>query len=127
MKQETKQKIFDQVSKHLLTQMQSSISESNGCLYRGPNNTKCAIGCLIPDSLYSPDIENSIVRSLVKMEAYEKFFCELLEVDKISEQDIVFLQNLQDIHDNSETHDWLNNLECFADENDLKQESLNGN
>ena len=24
------------------------------CVYRGPNNKRCAIGCLIPDEIYDP-------------------------------------------------------------------------
>jgi len=28
------------------------------CMYRGPNGTRCAAGQLIPDDLYSPDMEN---------------------------------------------------------------------
>ena len=28
------------------------------CRYRGPDGTACAVGCLIPDELYDPLIEN---------------------------------------------------------------------
>ena len=45
------QEIFDTVSVHLLTQNEKS-QESDfyrSCLYRGPNGTKCAVGCLIKD------------------------------------------------------------------------------
>lgn len=31
----------------------------NVCQYRGDNGRMCAVGCLIPDDLYTPDIEGS--------------------------------------------------------------------
>ena len=34
-----------------------SFIKSEGCLYRGPNGTKCAVGALIPDELYKEEIE----------------------------------------------------------------------
>ena len=30
----------------------------NGCVYRGPNGTKCAIGHLIPDEKYNPLVDS---------------------------------------------------------------------
>jgi len=32
-------------------------NDNDKCLYRGPNNTRCAIGLLIPDEKYRPSIE----------------------------------------------------------------------
>jgi hypothetical protein len=65
----TDQEIFDTVAKHLIAQGKQSLlpqvagdSEYNGCAYRGENGTKCAIGCLIPDELYNPIIENTSVQ-----------------------------------------------------------------
>ena len=31
------------------------------CMYRGPNGRKCAVGAIMPDSKYSPDLEVSTV------------------------------------------------------------------
>lgn len=53
----TAQEIFDKVATHLATQKVASFERFQGCLYRGPNGTMCAVGCLIPDSAYSPDFE----------------------------------------------------------------------
>lgn len=50
------QKIFNKVVQHLHDQGEPSI-ENGVCKYRGPNNTKCAIGALIPDSSYDPKME----------------------------------------------------------------------
>ncbi len=53
----TNQEAFDTVKQHLLTQRAKSKKEGGGCAYRGLNGLKCAIGCLSPDSEYSPDFE----------------------------------------------------------------------
>lgn len=47
----TPQQIFDQVANHLYEQAKQSVGD-NGCMYRGPNNLKCAAGCLISDEEY---------------------------------------------------------------------------
>ena len=35
------------------------------CRYRGPNDTKCAIGCVLPDGLYDPDMEGNGIDGLL--------------------------------------------------------------
>ena len=49
--QATEQQVFDQVATHLLTQGRKS-ENAGTCLYRGPEGTKCAAGCLIGKSEY---------------------------------------------------------------------------
>ena len=46
------QQIFDKVATHLLTQNARSAAEGS-CLYRSPSGLKCAVGCLISDSVYA--------------------------------------------------------------------------
>lgn len=58
----TLQEIFDKVSHHLLKQKaRSMISSSTGgsqlCAYRGSNGLCCAVGFLIPDDKYDPNME----------------------------------------------------------------------
>lgn len=57
----TAQQVFDQVARHLLNQnRRSAVSndqQHNSCRYRGPNDTKCAAGCLIDDAEYTHDME----------------------------------------------------------------------
>lgn len=63
----TEQELFDKVLGHLAQQKVKSAvfnepttlhSEGNwSCLYRGPNNTQCAFGVLIPDAAYTPFLE----------------------------------------------------------------------
>jgi hypothetical protein len=45
----SKQQLFDYIYTFLYNQNKKSTNEHNACLYRGPDNTKCAIGCIIPD------------------------------------------------------------------------------
>ncbi len=52
----TPQQIFDTVARHLHQQRGRSV-DGVQCLYRGPGDLKCAVGCLIPDELYTPDME----------------------------------------------------------------------
>lgn len=62
----TKQEAFDQMVAHLREQKAFSIRKLDiadgetipGCAYRGEGGVKCAVGCLIPDNLYSPKMEN---------------------------------------------------------------------
>lgn len=103
----TLQQIFDKVTKHLLTQ--NKISEDYfGCVYRGDNGLKCAVGCLIPDHLYHDSIENKTVDSP--------------EVSAIMKQIIPgynsrkeeLLMRLQEIHDEFETFVWKTKLQELA-------------
>ncbi len=61
----TKQETFDTVYKHLVTQGRPSIKEDQ-CLYRGPKNRTCAVGCLIPDELYDPKMEACGINNLIE-------------------------------------------------------------
>lgn len=51
------QEIYDKVLNHLVKQGKKSIDSY--CKYRGPDNTSCAVGCLIPDDEYTPELEGS--------------------------------------------------------------------
>jgi hypothetical protein len=61
--QEEKQRIFNIVAKHLLTQKKLSIGLDNGCAYRGKDGRKCAAGCLIDDEHYLPEFEGKTIDS----------------------------------------------------------------
>lgn len=56
----THQEIYDQVCAHLAKQGRRSMIPINGkaiCAYRGNGGTKCAVGALIPDELYTAKLE----------------------------------------------------------------------
>lgn len=60
----TAQKLFDYISAFLVRQKVQSIKNGN-CLYRGPRGLMCAVGCIIPDSVYRPTFEGLTVDDLL--------------------------------------------------------------
>ena len=60
----TKQEVYDTVCAHLAQQKTRSHLDGQGCAYRGREGRKCAVGCLISDDEYSPDMECKIVGTL---------------------------------------------------------------
>jgi hypothetical protein len=111
-----RQKIYDTVKAHLLAQGCKSVELGAfaSCLYRGPKDTKCAIGVLIPDALYSPQMENKTVDALLRrfpaIEAH-------LKVE--SDADVNFLIGIQDVHDASSPDRWPEVLELLAEREGL--------
>lgn len=88
----TAQQKFDTVAKHLITQGTQAYASGEGCQYRGPNKTACAVGCLIPDDVYNRDMEGNTVTSVLRE------FPDLME--PIIGHDIQLLVDLQQVHDN---------------------------
>jgi hypothetical protein len=99
----TKQELFNKVVGHLAQQKRRSATHRLGvadmCCYRamiGDATLKCAVGCLIPDEHYKPEMEGSSVYSLLE---YGIFF---------PDQGIKnFLLELQGAHDSSLTAEQL--------------------
>lgn len=98
-----KQEIFDKVTKHLLEQNKQALNENDRCMYRAPNGLKCAAGCLIPDSDYSPIMEEKSVRNV-------SYFRDA----GYSSEEIELLYELQVIHDTSKVHMWKSKLKLCA-------------
>lgn len=56
----TEQEIFDAVCAHLARQQRPAVDVVGAdrmCVYHASDGCKCAVGCLIPDALYVPEIE----------------------------------------------------------------------
>lgn len=115
--QATAQEVFDQVAKHLLTQMKKSVAKraaesasdsKNYCMYRGFDGTKCAAGCLIADDEYKPEFENHSWLDLSGI----KYL--------VPEEHCHLIKQLQDIHDCHEPEDWRVKLNNLAEINHLK-------
>lgn len=56
------------VVKHLYSMKGQSMRKVNGaqsCAYRGRAGAKCAIGCMIPDDVYEPQMEGRNIASLL--------------------------------------------------------------
>ncbi len=119
-----KQEVFDKVSKHLLTQKERAVIYKNGvrffkCVYKAPNGFKCAIGCLIPDELYDPEIENEDVHNMTGL-LNTVMKTALGDIDYDDRQ---FLGSLQWIHDRVDPDYWSIYLDKFAIEHKLENNS----
>lgn len=93
MNRMTNQEIFDKVADHLIKQGRKSIRENTSryCMYRGADGTMCAVGCLIPDELYSADMEDLTADDLIKkFPNTKKIF---------NPRSTNLLLDLQDVHD----------------------------
>lgn len=110
------QEIFDTVASHLLTQNQRSVGywvkcedseesffNDTSCAYRGQNGLKCAVGVLISDQDYSPQIEGESIRCL--MGTYQP------NLDHLKRE---VIRTLQFIHDNHSPKDWGAKLKHVA-------------
>ena len=53
------QKMFDQMLTHLRNQGTKAYLKKGTCAYRGEHGHKCAIGCLITDAGYLPEVEGN--------------------------------------------------------------------
>ena len=93
----THQEIFNKVVTHLFTQGRPARDEEGHCMYRGPNKTSCAVGCLIPDEKYKLCMEGKSAMSLATL--YQDEVGELF-----LNTSATFLQSLQRAHDRCATN-----------------------
>lgn len=110
----TEQEIFDQVAKHLLTQMARS-DRGPYCAYRGPDGLVCAAGCLISDSEYTPEFDENDEGS---------DWTQLIDRGLVPAQHGPFIRNLQIIHDDVEPPHWKFYLDNFANRHGLTKVSV---
>lgn len=104
----TDQEVFTKIKKHLLRQGDKSFIISCGtimCMYRGPDNKMCAVGCLIPDSKYSKDLEGASVESPK---------IEMLLGEVLGTYNKRLLSELQSVHDSFAVHEWEIRLKLVA-------------
>lgn len=121
----TPQEIFDKVATHLLTQNKQS-REGIICLYRGPDGTACAVGCLIPDSLYKKGMEGSAAESIIKFEdGLQDVFFKRHESTESRENKLRLLSDLQEVHDRCEVSGWKDRLKITASVFSLNASVLN--
>ena len=114
----TEQEVFDQVARHLLTQMETSIVGSV-CKYKHIKQDgtilKCAAGCLIADDEYTEDFDSGV-----------SFWSSLIENGLITTDNCFSLIiELQGLHDEFETECWESELYNIADRFNLNTEVLN--
>jgi len=104
----TDEGVFEFVKQHLINQGQKSVEnediDHNSCRYRGEENLKCAVGCLIEDHFYDPDMERKeITHDFVKVIVRQSLPNWKPNWD--------MLQDLQELHDEHEPEEWEFRLE----------------
>lgn len=87
-----------------------SVSDTNTeeCLYRGPNGVKCAVGMFIPDDRYSPDMENKSAEGLLERHDYVTQFLPL---------NLRRMDDLQCVHDRSHPDNTLKDMLQWIEDN----------
>lgn len=108
----TEQEAFTAALQHLRRQGCQAKSDALNCAYRTPEGHKCAVGALIPDELYMPEMEG-------------KPADDALIASLFSNLDAEFLDDLQFfLHDDLGAGNFLENLEedarSFAFEHNLE-------
>lgn len=107
-----RKEIIIEVRDKLLAQGVPSTNAEGTCQYRGMEGTKCAIGHLILDHLYSTSIEGvALTDYLEKISGVDinklgEIICQSLSIKKLSDDDIFFLSSLQTIHDIDPVSKW---------------------
>jgi hypothetical protein len=96
-KETSNQEIFDYVVSHLRAQGARSLNDENECTYRSVDGYSCAVGCLIPDDLYTPSLEGRLVNQIREDSTFnlQTKYLGLQSLDRAA-----LLQRLQRIHDN---------------------------
>lgn len=98
----TDQEVFDRVATHLLTQKRKARDSELSCQYRNAEGLKCAVGCLIPDSDYTPKMEGHRVAFLiVNYDSVRSLFVNI---------NPELLYDLQSIHDSQDPAHWRSSL-----------------
>lgn len=119
----TEQEIFDKVVRHLKKQGQPArvpVEEVGPnvtrCVYRTSDEKSCAVGCLIPDELYSPDIERTNIGTLIEEKSSEDGVSEKYKLldDVLSRAglggNLKLLADLQVCHDRRSNWKFLENM-----------------
>lgn len=115
----TDQQVFDQVARHLLTQNSKAKDFNRGCMYRLETTDgtilKCAVGCLISDDEYTPEIEGLLYG-----------FSEFNKVvgDWFNCPHSHLLSDLQNTHDNYNVSEWKERLRETAKRYNLNEDIL---
>jgi hypothetical protein len=102
----SKQTLFNEVVRHLLTQKAKSMLD-DACCYRSPDGLKCAAGCLLPDNF--------------DFKTYNSFpWADLVERDLVGSNHEALISALQDIHDTAEVENWPAHLSDLSKKHNLK-------
>lgn len=121
----TDQEIFDTVLAHLRKQGEPALDITGACVYRDGNGLSCALGCLIPDSLYTPQIETAAMFHIIDDSPTVESITlgEILGKIGIEPRQYKLLLDLQNAHDKLLQHfkeGWETRMREIADNHKLK-------
>lgn len=108
----TNQEAFDIAARHLLKQRRKSYW-GGACAYRDGYGLKCAVGCLIPDELYKPEMECSDFGAGLSVAGLCEKYPEVAAL--LEGVDMCLLNDLQNCHDAYLVKSWHANLGKIAD------------
>ena len=112
--------IFEHVTAHLLKQGARSViavafvtndCPAGSCAYRGAGGTRCAVGCLIPDALYSELYEGQLAEKLSAVRPSPFGWT-------ATPGQVKLLTRLQRLHDSSDPAAWKTALHAVKRELD---------
>jgi hypothetical protein len=109
--------VYQCVRRHMLAQQAASEDEAGSCRLRGHRGRKCAIGCLIQDEYYHPDLEQigiSYLRNYPDSPLLRALAASGVDVG--SKALIDLLIELEDIHDGTAVSEWSWRLERLGRE-----------
>jgi hypothetical protein len=96
------QTTYNEIVSGLRKQNAKSVGENGCCMFRGLNNTKCAIGMILPDELYNPLFDNP------------KSDLTVWSLDIIKRHNEKLLSALMIVHDQKLIKDWEQQFEGVA-------------
>jgi hypothetical protein len=113
------QEYFNKIAAHLLKQREKSTDKEH-CRYRTVNDDgnrlSCAIGCMIPDDVYIPEMDRSGMPVQTLLHHYPELmsFLEPGQVEGLSGRSLN--KRLQYMHDSLPVEDWKEGLRGIARE-----------
>jgi hypothetical protein len=109
------QDVFDIAAYHMLRQGVRGADDKGHCLYRAPNSTRCAVGWLIPDSVYDTSMEDQTVCDLALRLCDERHDSDRARFGRFLIRHSSLLAALQYIHDGTTPYLWASSLYDLAD------------
>lgn len=108
--QSSPQAVFEQSARHLLTQKRKSRTGTQ-CLYYGPDDTKCAVGCLLSPQ----ELEN------IEELGWE----DLVDIGKVPATHFDLILDLQETHDDYDVNMWSEKLIDVGKKHGLNTDFIN--
>jgi hypothetical protein len=99
--------IYERVSAHLLAQRAVSEDENGSCRLRSSHGRKCAIGSLVNDEVYRPEIEGvgiSYYRHAKDGTLLRALYAS--DVDAYDPDIVKLLIELEEVHDDFDVEQW---------------------